>query len=579
MKYVKPKIITCLLAGMLLLPALLWAQASPEQRLIVSVERIWDRARHNAFTSLIEFDGKLYCTFRESDGHVSEVNGSVRVIASNDGQNWYSVALLSEKDIDLRDPQLSVTPDGRIMLNMGGSYYERDKLISMKPKVSFSDENGANFSPPQNIVLDDKLSKGKDWLWKATWHKGAAYAGIYQPFGDSTSVVLARSPDGIRYEYVTKFEIPGSANETTLRFDAEDNMIAIVRRDAGGSRHGYIGISAPPYTGWRWNELGSRLGGPDLIILPNGKMLSGSRFYQLGMTDKTVIAKVTTEGKYIKLVTLPSGGDCSYPGMLIRDGMLYMSYYSSHEDKTAIYLARLWLDRLEEMTEHEPVPDPVVAYPKPGIIELSCADEKAVIHFTLDGAEPGPNTPVYKNPVKISHPLEVRARAFKGDDPPSRTVLAIVGTDIMQEAQKLKKKPKKGLQYSYLEGNVQTTSEITKLPLQESGIVPRFSIEPKRRDMDFAFIYEGYIHVPEDGLYTFYLASNDGSKLFLDNFMLINNDGPHALREKKGSVSLKAGYHKIEVKYFQLGGQRELKVYWQGPGFEKREVEGDRLFH
>ena len=564
---------------MTFLPFFTGAQATPEQRLIVSVERIWDRAGHNAFTSLIEFRGKLYCTFRESEGHVSPVNGSVRVIASDDGQNWYSVALLSERDVDLRDPQLSVTPGGRIMLNMGGSYYEGDKLVQMKPKVSFSDEKGVNFSVPQDIMLEEGLKKGKDWLWKATWHDGTAWAGIYQPFGDSTSVVLAKSYDGIHYGYVTKFNIPGSANETTLRFDEKDNMIAIVRREGSNNRNGYIGMSAPPYQNWKWNELGARLGGPDLIILPNGKMLCGSRFYQLGMTDKTVIAKVTPEGKYIKLVTLPSGGDCSYPGMLIRDGMLWMSYYSSHEDKTAIYLVRLWLDRLEEMTEHEPVPDPVVRSPQPKIIELSCADEEAVIHFTLDGTEPGTQAPVYQKPINISHPVEVRARAFKGDGPPSRTVLAVVGTDIMQEAQKPKKKPKKGLRYRYFEGSVRMTSEIDKLPLRASGVAPEISITPRMRDTDFAFVFEGLIHIPQDGLYTFYLASNDGSRLFIDDFMLINNDNPHAVREKKGSVSLKAGYHKIKVKYFQLGGQRELRLFWQGPGFGKKAVSPDVLFH
>ena len=46
---------------------------------------------------------------------------------------------------------------------------------------------------------------------------------------------------------------------------------------------------------------------------------------------------------YEPVLTLPSGGDTSYAGMVWHDGLLWVSYYSSHEGKTAIYLARVKL--------------------------------------------------------------------------------------------------------------------------------------------------------------------------------------------------------------------------------------------
>ena len=149
---------------LVLFPVIIFSQNSPEHDAILSTERIWDRATHNAFTSLIEFNGKMYCTFRESNGHVSDINGSIRVIASDDTQNWYSVALISELGVDLRDPELSVTSDNRVMLNIAGSVYSGGKLKTMNPKVSFSDNHGKNFSKPQNIVLDDQIKTGMDWL-------------------------------------------------------------------------------------------------------------------------------------------------------------------------------------------------------------------------------------------------------------------------------------------------------------------------------------------------------------------------------------------------------------------------------
>lgn len=320
----------------LFLPVIISAQNSPEHDAILSVERIWDRAAHNAFTSLIDFNGTLYCAFREGNGHVSDINGSIRVIASEDGQNWYSVAHLFEQGIDFRDPQLSVTPDNRIMLNIGGSFYTAGKLASMAPKVSFSNNEGTSFSKTQNVPLDSVIKTGTDWLWRATWHKGKVYAGVYQPKKEK-SVQLMVSEDGINYKFITTFGVI-EGNETTLRFNKNDEMIAVVRR--GGNNNGAIGVSAPPYRKWEWNALEKRLGGPDLILLENDVMLCATREY-LHSKEQTIILKVELNGKTTKLLTLPSAGDFSYPSLLVQGDEILMSYYSSHEEKTAIYLAKI----------------------------------------------------------------------------------------------------------------------------------------------------------------------------------------------------------------------------------------------
>src|SRR6188472_116847 len=81
---------------------------------IVSVKKIWNEGSHNAFTDLIRFNNKWFCTFRESEAHVGG-NGKLRVIVSDDGETWTSAALLAEDGIDLRDPKLSITRDGRLM--------------------------------------------------------------------------------------------------------------------------------------------------------------------------------------------------------------------------------------------------------------------------------------------------------------------------------------------------------------------------------------------------------------------------------------------------------------------------------
>ena len=85
-------------------------------------------------------------------------------------------------------------------------------------------------------------------------------------------------------------------------------------------------------------------------------------------------------------------------------------------------------------------------------------------------------------------------------------------------------------------------------------------------------LFYGSIKIEQEGNYTFYTASNDGSLLTVNNIKVVDNDGPHGLQERSGSIYLKEGVHSLEVCYFQMGGGQELEVSWQGPGFEKIEM-------
>ena len=82
---------------------------------------------------------------------------------------------------------------------------------------------------------------------------------------------LTSSADGTKYELITKLDVPGRPNETTLRFLPDDTMIALVRREAG-DKAGWIGRSRPPYRDWEWSQTKSRLGGPNFIRLPDGSL-------------------------------------------------------------------------------------------------------------------------------------------------------------------------------------------------------------------------------------------------------------------------------------------------------------------
>jgi hypothetical protein len=104
-------------------------------------------------------------------------------------------------------------------------------------------------------------------------------------------------------------------------------------------------------------------------------------------------------------------------------------------------------------------------------------------------------------------------------------------------------------------------------------------LNPARREEWFGLTFEGYIRIPEDGIYTFYTNSDDGSKLFLGSTLVVDNDYDHPMVEKRGQIALKAGAHPLVVTFFQGAGGKGLEVSFEGPGLPKEELPPGILFH
>ena len=312
----------------------------------IEAYKIWDRAQHNAFTDLIRYKSNFYCTFREGASHVpkdSTGNGKIRILRSHDGNKWESVVLLTSKTYDLRDSKLSISPGGKLMVLMGGSRYVNGNLLDMMPHVSFSD-NGSEFSVPVPVSIDSSIRSSFDWIWRVTWKGNTGYGVVYQSRtpDNNNKVRLLMTSDGISYKQAADFNIGSLPNEATIRF-IKNEMMILLRREANAN--GMLGIARAPYTDWQWNELAYRLGGPDFLILKNEKLCIGTRIYKPG-SAATVIYITDNKGAVEKMVELPSGGDTSYPGLVIFKNRLWISYYSSHEGRTSIYLARIRISDL-----------------------------------------------------------------------------------------------------------------------------------------------------------------------------------------------------------------------------------------
>ncbi|HNY79609.1 MAG: sialidase family protein [Sedimentisphaerales bacterium] len=307
---------------------------------VVEVKKIWDDAAHNAFTDLVWFGEQFYCAFREGRGHVS-ADGRIRVLRSADADAWTSAALISFQGYDFRDAHLSITPDGRLMLIGGAAPRKQDgESAPTGSFVSFS-QDGTTWTEP--VIV----SQPGRWLWRVTWHEGKAYGVSYTAGGNGGQYLsLLTSTDGVKYEpLVERLFDKGYANETTLRFAPDGTCYALVRRDNSGDAPSstMLGIACPDYTQWKWHDLGTEFnafGGPDLLRLPSGLWIAAGRMHQGGA--HTALTVLDVENKTMtRLLDLPSGGDTSYPGLLWRNDLLYVSYYSSHQGKTSIYLAKV----------------------------------------------------------------------------------------------------------------------------------------------------------------------------------------------------------------------------------------------
>ncbi len=309
---------------------------------LLGVRKIWDKAPHNAFTDLIYHGGNWYCVFREGQAHVSP-DGQLRVLSSRDGTEWKSMALLSSPLGDLRDAKIVITPDGRLMLN-GAAALPRPGPMRHQSLVWFS-EDGRQWTEAHPVAEPDF------WLWRVTWHEGYAYGFGYgtNPDRDLRKLRLYRSRDGRRYEVlVADLDVANSPSESVIRFRRDGSALCLLRRDpyrgepsiTDSGATAQLGVSHAPFTNWKWKDLGVRIGGPDVLELPDGRLVAGVRLHDGNV--RTALCWLDPEAGSLKeFLALPSGGDTSYPGLAWQDGVLWVSYYSSHEGKSAIYLAKV----------------------------------------------------------------------------------------------------------------------------------------------------------------------------------------------------------------------------------------------
>ncbi len=203
----------------------------------------------------------------------------------------------------------------------------------------------------------------------------------------------------------------------------------------------------------------------------------------------------------------------------------------------------------------------------------------AKIYYTLDGSEPNKNSTLYGKQIVINDHATLKAKTILTSGKESANFEKSFRKTKYQEATNLTNVTN-GLIMQTFKGNISQLSEFNTLKkLNKSKITLSIELPTKLPNNGFGLKFIGYIQIPKNGIYTFYTTSDDGSVLYINDKMVVDNDGKHGMQEKNGEVALKSGYHKFLVSYFEGGGGKGLKVEMHGSSIEKSEISSSLLFH
>jgi alpha-mannosidase len=214
---------------------------------------------------------------------------------------------------------------------------------------------------------------------------------------------------------------------------------------------------------------------------------------------------------------------------------------------------------------------------EPVRVSLTAGGGEAEMVYTLDGSTPGEGSARYAGPFELRGDAVVAARFLRNgvlDDQITRARFTFAEPRTPENPPQVVA----GLDYRYYEGTWNKLPDFAALTPTSSGTAEAFDLTPRARDDGFGLVFTGFVRVPRDGVYTFYTSSDDGSKLYIGDAEVVDNDGLHPPREHSGMIALKAGLHGVRVTFFEGGGGEGLEVRYAGPDLNKQDIPPSALF-
>lgn len=195
-----------------------------------------------------------------------------------------------------------------------------------------------------------------------------------------------------------------------------------------------------------------------------------------------------------------------------------------------------------------------------------------VVRYTTDGSAPTATSNIVSGPIEVNTTTEFKLRSFLPNGKGSETVTTRVVIAPCSPADIDARPVGLGLKAVWHDFKGDKCADIEKAPVKSTFKVSKVTI-PSGVSGNIGLVITGYIDVPKDHVYTFALNSDDGSQLWIDDELTIDNDGAHSSRTVTGQKALAMGLHPIKVLYFDNnGGTLSLSIVEDG---KETEISGE----
>lgn len=210
---------------------------------------------------------------------------------------------------------------------------------------------------------------------------------------------------------------------------------------------------------------------------------------------------------------------------------------------------------------------------------LSSHNTAAKIFYSLEGESAAVQNLLYNGPVNVKESCTLKAYAVHGSDTSRTVAYSLVKKDIVPG--KMERRYAPDLSVEIYTGDFQQLPNFAQLKSEKKLTSRMINARIADINQNFAMRFTGSIKIPADGIYGFYLNSDDGSRLLVNGIEVINNDGlrPRAV-EKSEYLALGKGFHKIEIQYFQATGRRPvLRLLVEQPEKQRSEIPVEWMGH
>lgn len=190
------------------------------------------------------------------------------------------------------------------------------------------------------------------------------------------------------------------------------------------------------------------------------------------------------------------------------------------------------------------------------------------VHYTLDGSEPTILSPGIPPEINLTSAARITIKQFS-----KRARYDKIKTGDFITGKALRPVPKQkntqpgGFHYAYYEGKWDKTEDLKGLTPQKTGITNiDFDAEKLPQKNNFALVIDGLLETKEEGYYIFILNADKGSKLYLNNQLLIKWEGSYNDRTYTYILPLEKGFYPFRLEYLHKNEDFTLKLAYLTPG-------------